>query len=142
MAPAFAAPKITQSTKFYTVSATSPAALRREMARKGPKGFWGYTRWNIRWSASCQVEVHVTYSLPQHINLQSLSPEVRTKFKRMLANLQAHEKLHGQNGINAAREIDRANCRGAQSIIRKYNRADVALDKRSKHGARDGVVLN
>lgn len=140
--PAFAAPKVTQSTEYYTVKGKTAAALRKEMARKGPKGFWGYARWSIRWSASCRVEVRVKYSLPKHANLDALSPEVRTKFSRMLINLEAHEKLHDQNGIDAAREIDRANCKSAQAIIRKYNKADIALDRRTKHGALDGVVLD
>ncbi|WP_298295485.1 DUF922 domain-containing protein [uncultured Litoreibacter sp.] len=140
-APAFAAPKITEQTKTYPVSATTATGLKAEMERRGPKGFWAYTSWNIRWTAGCAVRVKVVYTLPKHKNPSAMSPAVRKAFDAMLAALVDHEKQHGANGINAAREIDRAGCNGGQRIIRKYNKADRDLDRRTNHGAKTGVIL-
>jgi len=140
--PALAAPQITETTKTYNVSETTARGLRSEMRNKGPKGFWGYTRWDIRWTPGCRVSARIVYTLPQHSNPEALPDRTRRAFDRMVANLAAHERLHGQNGINAAHEISRANCKGGAAIIRKYNRADKELDRRTNHGARDGVTLD
>ena len=140
--PALAAPQITETTKTYNVSETTARGLRSEMRNKGPKGFWGYTRWDIRWTRGCRVSARIVYTLPQHSNPDALPDRTRRAFDRMVANLEAHERLHGRNGINAAHEISRANCKGGAAIIRKYNRADKELDRRTNHGARDGVTLD
>ena len=34
---------------------------REEMRRKGPDGFWAYTRWYIKWSRECSVRLTITY---------------------------------------------------------------------------------
>lgn len=138
---ATAAPRISEVMEYYTVNGTSARALRNEMSRKGPRRFWAYTRWEVRWSAACQVSVRVVYTMPRHENLDALSPQLRRSLIRMFERLEAHERLHGANGINAAREIKDANCRKARKIIRKYNRADRELDRRTDHGRKQGVVL-
>ncbi len=140
--PALAAPKITETVQTYPVSATTLQGLRREMKTKGPKGFWGFTRWVVKWSGTCDVEVDVTYTLPRHEKPNTMPADVRQKFDRMLRNLDAHERLHGQHGINAGREIVQNGCRNAHEIIKKYSKADKTLDRQSRHGRRDGVELN
>ena len=140
-APSVAAPTITETTRYYLVSATTATDLKREMRAKGPKGFWGLTRWDIRWTADCQVTARIVYTLPRHRRPDALSPPLRRAFDTMVRNLAAHERLHGQNGRTAALEIDRAGCRGASAIIRKYNEADRTLDRLTRHGATQGVNL-
>lgn len=139
--PVGAAPKISEVTQTYSVGATTATALKREMRRKGPKGFWGLTRWDIRWTPTCKVTARIVYTLPRHENPGAMSPTLRRAFERMVANLAAHERLHGEHGKRAAIEIDRAGCRGALAIIRKYNEADRILDRRTQHGATQGVQL-
>lgn len=136
-----AAPNITETTRYYAVTATTATALKREMRAKGPKGFWGLTRWDIRWNADCDVRARIVYTLPRHARPDAMPAPLRRAFDTMVRHLAAHERLHGQNGRNAALEIDRARCRGASGIIRRYNEADRALDRLTRHGATQGVDL-
>ncbi|MFK7836982.1 MAG: DUF922 domain-containing protein [Sulfitobacter sp.] len=140
--PALSAPQVTEKLKTYKVDATTVTGIRNQMRSRGPKGFWGYTTWQIRWSSGCQVTAKIQVTLPRHTNPSAMPQRVKRAFDAMVKNLHAHERLHAQHGIDAAYEIDRAGCRGAQKIIRKYNRADRALDKRTDHGKRDGVVFD
>ncbi len=139
---ALAAPQVSETLQTYAVDATTAKGLRQQMKERGPKGYWAYTRWDIRWTGGCRVTVKVAYTMPKHKNPSALSPDMRRRFDAMLANLMAHEKQHGQHGIDAAHEIYRANCNGGMDIIRKYNRMDEAYDRRTKHGQTEGVVLN
>lgn len=142
IAPVFAAPKVSETTRTYGVSATSVRGLLNEMNARGPRGYWAYTSWNVRWSGSCAVEVKVTYTLPKHTNPRAMPADLQREWARMLKALTAHERLHGAHGIKAGREIDQARCRNPQAIIRKYNRADLRLDRETRHGRTQGVTLN
>ncbi|WP_025055299.1 DUF922 domain-containing protein [Sulfitobacter noctilucicola] len=142
ISPALAAgPKITEVNQVYLVSALTPKALIREFRKKGPKGFTALTNWEVRWDAACNVELTLTYTLPKHTNPQAMTADVRASFDRMMANLLVHERKHGQHGINAAQEVKLAGCKNAAPIIRKYIRADRELDRRTKNGRTDGVIL-
>ena len=59
----------------------------------------------------------------------------------MIAALTRHEQQHGRHGILAAREIEADNCRNAQAKIKKYNAADIAYDKNTNHGIKQGATL-
>ncbi|MEM7470278.1 MAG: DUF922 domain-containing protein [Pseudomonadota bacterium] len=141
-APAIAAPELTIREVFYKVDGLNAKDLGAQMKRRGPKNFWAYTRWDIKWSAQCEVEVVVTFTMPKHTNRGALSPTFRANWDRMIAALKLHEKQHGAHGIAAAREIEQAGCKKTRPIVRKYNRADRVFDKRTNHGAKTGVVLN
>lgn len=141
VSPAAAKPKVSVVNKTYAVSGTTAKELRDEMNRKGPDGFWAYTRWDIRWTGSCRVTVKVTYTLPKHRKPSAMPANVRKSWQSMRAALVAHEKLHGAHGVSAAKEIAAAGCKDGNAIIKKYNKADQALDRRTKHGKTQGVVL-
>lgn len=141
ISPAFAKPKISVVNKTYAVSGKTAKELTDEMRRKGPNGFWAYTRWDIRWTGSCRVTVKVTYTLPKHRKPSVMPSNIRKSWERMRAALVAHEKLHGAHGVSAAQEIAAAGCKNGNAIIRKYNKADQALDRRTNHGKTQGVVL-
>ncbi|MEW9920498.1 DUF922 domain-containing protein [Marimonas sp. MJW-29] len=141
-APALAEPQITETLRHYEVSATTARGLANEMRRKGPKGFWAYTRWEIRWSGGCNVKVQVNYTMPRHRNPDAMDPRMRQSFQTMLERLMAHERQHGRNGISAAREISESRCKRPHQIIRKYNEIDLAFDRRTNHGVREGVRLD
>jgi predicted secreted Zn-dependent protease len=51
---ALAAPKVTETMKTYAVDATTAVGLKQQMRNRGPKGYWGYTAWFVRWSAACK----------------------------------------------------------------------------------------
>lgn len=140
--PALARPKVTEQVQHYLIDATTISGLKREMRAKGPRRFWGSTEWLVEWSGICAVEVTVTYTLPKHRNPKSMPSPVRATFDRMLKHLTAHERQHGKNGIKAGAEIERTTCRSPKKIIKKYQQADLELDRRSRHGTDDGVTLD
>lgn len=138
---ALADPDVTEKTKTYSVSATTVDGLKREMKRRGPKGFWAYTTWRVNWTGSCAVRLKINYTMPKHSNPDAMSPELRRQWDAMVAALISHEREHGAHGLAAAREVEAAGCRNTKPIFRKYKKADRALDKRTLHGYKTGVVL-
>ncbi len=139
---AAANPVVTETINTYPVSAQTLSGLHQEMRRAGPQGYWGYTRWSVNWSGTCQVRAHVDITLPEHANPAALPAHVRRKFDAMLAALTAHERQHGRHGILAAQEIARSKCRDPHAIIRKYNAIDLEFDRSTRHGGTEGVTLN
>ena len=71
-----------------------------------------------------------------------MDPALRKRWNAMLAALKRHEENHGKNGILAAQEIEKTKCANGDAVIKKWNKADTAYDKRTKHGKTEGVVLN
>jgi predicted secreted Zn-dependent protease len=88
------------------------------------------------------VDLEVTYTLPRHSNLRELPAGIRRDWSKMRAALKAHEEQHGAHGIAAAHEIADADCAEAKAIIRKYNLADLRLDRMTQHGLTQGVRLD
>ncbi|WP_157046562.1 DUF922 domain-containing protein [Roseovarius sp. BRH_c41] len=140
--PAQAKPKVTETIKTYAVSATSLQGLIQEMDQKGPKTYWAFTEWYVRWTGDCKLSVTVDITLPKHKNPEKMPADLRQKFDTMLAALTAHERQHGRHGIEAAQEIERAACVGGDAILKKYNAIDVTFDKKTDHGRKQGVALN
>jgi len=66
---------------------------------------------------------------------------LQEKFDKMYAALLRHEENHGKYGIAAATEIEAAACSNTDAIFTKYNKADRDYDKRTNHGAKEGVIL-
>lgn len=141
LSTAHAKPKVTETIKTYTVSATSLEGLAQEMDQKGPKGYWAYTGWYVKWTGDCKLSVTVDITLPKHKNPAKMPADVREKFDTMLVALTEHERQHGRHGIAAAEEIERAGCAGGDAIIKKYNAIDIKFDKTTDHGRKQGVVL-
>ena len=136
-----AKPKVSTKTKTYIVDATTLAGLRKQLNQKGPHGHWAYTEWYVRWTGSCKLSVEITYTLPKHKNPGKLDPDVRKRWKAMVRALTKHEHNHGDHGIRAAREIEKAKCANGDAIIKKWNGQDKAYDLRTNHGKTEGVVL-
>ena len=136
-----AKPKVTVSNKTFTVDATTIDGLLTQLHQKGPKGYWAYTDWYVKWTGSCETSVAITYTLPKHKNVDKLDPTVRKKWLGMIDALTKHEQKHGQNAINAAQEIEKTKCANGNAVIKKWNKADIDLDKRTDHGKKEGVVL-
>ena len=136
-----AQPVIRVHEKFYDLTSTNGRALKREMARKGPKGYWAYTRWNIRWSSSCKVELTINYAYPRLKDPSRLSLPVRQNWQNMMAKLTSHEQNHGAHGLSAAQEIVDDNCRNAHAIIKKWASEDKVYDNKTRHGLNEGVKL-
>lgn len=140
--PAVAAPQMTERLVHYPVSGRNLGELRRDMAQNGPEGFWGFTRWWIEWSGSCEVSLSITITMPRLESPERLSARDLAIWQRMEAALLAHERLHAAHGIAAAREIHDARCRNARSIIDKWAEQDRILDRTTRNGRTQGVLLD
>lgn len=141
-APAAAAPMMQENLTHYSVSGRNLGELRREMAQNGPNGFWGYTRWHVEWSASCEVRLRIDITMPRLARPERLSQGDLRIWQRMETALMTHERQHAAHGVAAAREIHDANCRNAQAIIQKWAQQDRVLDRRTQHGRTEGVRLD
>ncbi|KZY32212.1 hypothetical protein A3731_22505 [Roseovarius sp. HI0049] len=136
-----AKPAVKEKWGAYRVDATDANGILSQMKQRGPNGYWAYTSWYVRWTGNCQVSVEINYTMPQHVNENALPANLRNRWKSMVRALAAHERKHGQHGINAANEIAAGNCRNGDAIIKKWSNADKALDKRTTHGKSEGVVF-
>ena len=132
---------ITEDIQYYDVSATTAWGLRKEMQRRGPRGYWGYARWWVSWTADCEITVTQTIQMPRHKKPDQLPPELRKRWESMLAALLRHERQHTRHGELAARQIAEANCKGAHAIIERWAAQDKAYDLRTNHGRDEGVTL-
>lgn len=137
-----AKPKVTVKNKTYEVDATSVQGLRQQMKQRGPNGYWAYTDWYVRWSGSCTLSVEITYTMPKHKDEGKMDAATRKRCKAMVSALKAHEEKHGAHGVQAAREIEQTRCANGDAVIKKWLNEDKAFDKRTRHGATEGVVLN
>lgn len=141
-APALAAePVVTVNTVYYEVSGRTGADLKREMKRKGPHGFWAYTRWYVRWTAGCEVSLEINYTFPKLAKRKKVPLTVRSNWDSMLRKLTAHEENHGGHGISAAREVAEKRCRNAHAIVKQWAAEDKIYDSKTRHGLAEGVRL-
>ncbi|MEO1719951.1 MAG: DUF922 domain-containing protein [Pseudomonadota bacterium] len=136
-------PSIKISTRTYPIRGSSVGELKRQMASRGPNGYWGFARWVVRWSATCRVTLTVRYILPRWVNQSGASPALRRRWRRMLTALRRHEHQHGRHGIAAAKELSRTRCRNnPHGIVARWSAADRAFDRRTIHGRTQGVRLD
>ncbi len=159
--------------KYYSISPRSVYEIKPELMRRSPirdrrGSFNGHTDWYIDWSyqtapgpEGCRVfdvktRVHVIHTLPalSEYVTDKRTIEVFTTFSDALTK---HEKNHGNNGLLAAREIDRAfttmppqpDCRylarmleqAGNAIVQKYIQADNEYDRSTLNGQTEGAVI-
>jgi predicted secreted Zn-dependent protease len=172
---AAAEPVISESTSYYDISGSTPAQLVAQMGELGPtdeKGdrrFWAYTKWFVNWrftsrrsATGClidtvSVSLEINYTYPRWRNEEAANEPVRNAWSQMMAALERHERQHGQHGLDAAHEVERAiagipgreTCRSlvedtnalAYSIAEKHAARDREFDRRTEHGRAEGVRL-
>ena len=136
---ASAKPKVKENWSYYEVRGNSIGQLQSQLKSKGPKGFWAYTSWYVRWSGACAVSVEIRYTMPKLIKNDAMPASVLSIWNKMYAALEKHERNHGQHGINAAREIERNGCRNGKAIIRKWAEQDRIYDRKTQHGKTEGI---
>ena len=137
-----AKPTIKSITKYYSIQGTNFQQLKQQMRRKGPKGYWAYARWDVRWSGKCKLSVTLKYTFPKWTNISAAPKSSQKAWKRMMVALKKHEQGHGKHGINAAREIEKHRCgKKSNSIISKWGNQDKKYDARTRHGKTQGVRL-
>ncbi len=134
-------PKLDVKWKFYNVKALTAKELKKQMFKKGPNGFWAYAKWTVYWTVTCKVRVEIRYTFPKWVNKNEGSDALQSEWRAMTRALKAHEEVHGSHGINAAKEILASGCKKPRKIIRKWAKQDKVFDKKTRHGARQGVIL-
>lgn len=163
----------TTEYKYYVISPRSayeikPELMRNSPIRSGGGSFNGHTDWYIDWkyqatpgADGCQLDnikttVHVVHTLPT-LNKNVTDKQTIKVFSRFSAALTQHEKNHGNNGLIAAREMDKLfneiqpqpDCRDLSRIVdgignatvQKYIRADNEYDRTTSNGATEGAVI-
>ena len=127
--------------KTYAVSGRTGREIKKQMAEKGPSGFWALTRWDIRWSSDCKVSLTITQTYPRLEDRAKVPLSVRNQWDSMLRLLEMHEQGHRHIGQEAAKELIAEHCKNARSIIAKWARQDEIYDFTTDHGAKQGVTL-
>lgn len=127
---------------YYDISGSSGRELKEAMHARGPHGYWAYTQWHVSWSSHCNIKLKITYTYPRWVDRDEAPAYLVRSWNRMMANLVAHEEGHGDHGIQAAKEISENDCRNAKGITRNWAAEDKRYDKRTNHGAREGVRLS
>ncbi len=169
---ALAEPTVTEAITRYDVTGATPEEVSQQMHTIGPidntekKHFSAVTRWNINWRytynrksdacsiSSVSVAVTVNYTTPR---LVSNDVSLNAMFDRYYANLMTHERGHAANGIEAARNIEKAiaamaplpTCEAlgvaanelGRSLIAPANKKDIEYDAATQHGRTQGAHL-
>lgn len=136
-----AEPSVETIIKHYDIEGDSASELKRQMKRKGPKGYWGYNKWWIKWSGSCKVSVKITITMPRWKNRSKGSPSIERQWVKMYGLLKKHELNHSENGVGAAKEILAKDYRNPKKIIKKWNAKDKEYDRLTRHGVKEGIRL-
>lgn len=117
--PALAGAKVLVKTRTYAVAGDNGVALVKAMDRSGPRhGFMtraiAQTSYTVDWNLqvrtthkTCRLAravptLHLTYTFPK---ASALSPGLSKRWKRFLAGVHRHEKMHGRIAtqmVNAA----------------------------------------
>lgn len=134
-------PNVIESRQYYTVMGSTVPEITRSMKKNGPNGYWGYTHWYVKWDGACRITVTIKYTMPKLANRSKVSENILKRWDTMIAKLKAHEKNHGQHGINAAKEIKAGQCKSSYFILWKWNIQDTIYDLTTNHGEKEGVIF-
>lgn len=168
----FARPNVNIEFNHYYISPMKVNEVVAELfsntpIKMGSEKYLAETNWQIKYKYNSQynvklckvdtvsVDLDVEYIMPQVSN--SVPAKIKHKFKRFYKKLLTHEQTHKNNGLKAAKEIERKiraksqekNCdilnskikKMADSIISKYARLDRLYDERTQHGRSEGLVV-
>jgi len=103
------------------------------------------------------ITIEIEYSLPALAGYNKLSDLDKESWSKYYKALKAHEERHGYYAIEAARQFkwqagevfSAQNCDNIRRSLRKmagrifarYNEMNIAFDRRSNHGHKDGAYL-
>lgn len=139
--PAYAVIESEVSHDYYEIEGKTGRQLKHQMRELGPKGFWAYTRWHVKWSSDCIVSLTVSYTYPRLKDRAQVPLSLRMQWDKMMKTLEEHEIGHAEHGFTAAHEIKDAECKGAKKIVQKWAQEDKKYDKQTKHGKTQGLFL-
>jgi predicted secreted Zn-dependent protease len=136
----------------------------------GGKTYWGMTQWSTSWDfrtrqvgkGHCVVDgaelsLRILIVLPRWTPPGDVSPTVVEKWKRLSSALERHERehaTHGRDAVTAVASLMRGDrqagsCTALRRTLEKEGRAlvqhggelDKELDRRTQHGATEGVSI-
>lgn len=148
---------------YYEVSGKNAEAIRAAIDRDRPTDpndrkrvdALASSRFEWKWrsapkspceTVSANVTVQLKVRLPRLTNLEQLPASLRARWIRYLDGLKAHEAQHLRNAYARRDEIAAAitgvPCKAADeaaaAIMKQVLDADIALDKRTDHGRKQG----
>ena len=155
-------PSTSMQTVYYDVSGLTLAELRRDIAKKGPEGFWGAASTKIAYNVTtkpmptgCVVDViktsaDATVRLPRWRNRHDATVDMQQQVDVAFRSLELHERGHVQISLNAARQIERTvrevppgpTCeavaseatRRADAVLASSSREQQLYDSETDHG--------
>lgn len=155
-------PDATMQGDYYDIRGTTLEALRREVAKKGPEGWWGMasTRMTYRittrqTAAGCAIDTvrasaDSRVRLPRWVNRAEAPAAVQDQWDSMIRTLDLHERGHVQISLDGARELERsildmseeASCELINAEAKKRHDAvairvrerQVTYDRETEHG--------
>ena len=142
--PTLAPASMTTKTQinYYNIKGKTTQQLKWQMKNNGPNGYWAYVNWYVNLkTGSCHVSLKIKYTYPRWSDIHQAPKSLQQKWRRMIFALKKHEKGHARHGVEAAREINRNNCKNPQATIDKWAAQDKIFDQRTKHGLIQGVIL-
>lgn len=161
--------EISSQTNYYPIIANTAKELDAQLSQKNRNGFHADTQWRIqpryrfkKMANGCEVaesniNLTVTYTMPEWQNKKDASAELQEKWNRWYANLLSHEENHGFNGRQAYNDIKQGiylmestpTCSQLTQAINamidstlfKYSQEDTFYDQRTQHGATEGTSI-
>jgi predicted secreted Zn-dependent protease len=163
-----AAPDAGLTIEYYDVQGTTLEQLRESLRTLGPvdddgERHHGQVRWNLQWRynystdrGGCRltgftVQRSTTMQLPRWVDVDRVSPALRSDWERYSRALRLHEDGHVETGALAAAEIERRTAAVKRSptcaaltatldeigkaVIQEFKARDVEYDATTGHGA-------
>lgn len=163
-----AAPDAGLAVEYYDVQGTTLAQLRASLSALGPvdedgERHHGQVNWNLQWRynystdrGGCRltgftVQRSTTMQLPRWVDVDRVSPALRSDWERYSRALRLHEDGHVETGALAAAEIERRTAAVKRSptcaaltatldeigkaVIQEFKARDVEYDATTGHGA-------
>ena len=132
-------PSIKIKWKYYDISGSTKRELLKQLKRKGPNGYWAYSKWSIQPGSACRVKLKLDYTMPRWKNRKGASKKLQKSWNKMIINLKRHEEGHGNFAIKAAKHLTSVKCKGAKEVYRNLKKQNKDYDRKTRHGIRQGV---
>ncbi len=131
----------------YDISGSSQKELGAQMKKKGPRGYYGYTEWNLKWSCA-EITVECIVTMPRWEAGESTG-ELQKKWREFWSSLARHEQGHVDivwKRVNETKKrVATMDCRRAVEAwigtLRRINRESAEYDARTGHGTAQGALF-
>ncbi|MFH1149194.1 MAG: DUF922 domain-containing protein [Actinomycetota bacterium] len=157
------------SFEYYDVTGRTSTDLITAMETEGPEGYWAYTHWYVDYEYAGEktaagyrtgpvaVAADVTIILPRWNPPPGASPELVSRWERMVRAVRTHEEGHRDIGFSTGQRLldalealpayssrealDLAVGDTAASIISDGQARDASYDAETDHGESQGATL-